>query len=33
MDTWKIMLGLQGLTTFISLLAIVIYMLVPGREI
>ncbi len=30
MATWKIMIGLQGLSTAISLLAIIIYMLTPG---
>lgn len=29
MATWKIMLGLQGLTTVISLIAIMIYMITP----
>lgn len=32
MATWKIMLGFQGITTGISLLAIIIYMLTPERE-
>lgn len=32
MATWKIMIGLQALTTGISLLAIIIYMITPGRE-
>lgn len=32
MATWKIMLSLQGLTTVISLLAIIIYMVTPEKE-
>lgn len=32
MATWKIMLGLQGLSIGISLLAIFIYMITPGEE-
>ncbi|OLS03625.1 hypothetical protein TICRE_03190 [Tissierella creatinophila DSM 6911] len=32
MATWKIMLGLQALTTTISLIAIIVYMITPGRE-
>ena len=32
MATWKIMIGLQGLSTGISLLAIIIYVLAPGGE-
>lgn len=31
MATWKIMIGLQGLSIVISLLAIFIYMIVPGE--
>ena len=31
MATWKIMMGLQGLTTAISLITIIIYMLTPGE--
>jgi len=31
METWKIMLSLQGFTTFISLAAIVIYVLKPEK--
>ncbi len=30
MATWKIMIGLQALTTAISLIVIIIYMLTPG---
>lgn len=32
MATWKIMIGLQGLSTGISLLAIIIYVLTPGGK-
>jgi len=32
MDTWKIMLGFQGISTGISLLAIIIYMITPERK-
>ena len=32
MATWKIMLSLQALTTTISLVAIIIYMIIPVRE-
>ena len=30
MATWKVMIGLQVLTTAISLITIIIYMIIPG---
>lgn len=32
METWKIMIGLQGLTTIVSLIATILYMRKPEEE-